>query len=980
MIRPQQLEQEIRRATEAIRRVFMVDSDLDEAGAEQLNRLLTDCVTSVNDRLRHCDELLRRGLREEAIQECRVPPNFLDLVTELDMPEWDAWADYVRQFGIPPQPHLLIDVAADLNQAYAQSQTLQQLLRKHRLHALARSPLSVRLGLLRLISRRDPDNPLWKEDIVSYEETRLRQVNAELQQLAAQRNLRGAAAIAAELQSADWQTLPPKGLIERAVTTHLRLLADDSRIKLRKLVPLIDAAFSSFDVRQAEHLRDEWNSIAPGAQLSDNDDLTASVAQAFEWLDQEESGKLRQQSFNHAVAELEAALDDDSIKQSGLTKLMAAVERFGEAIPERVIRRYDQRTRALEVSDRRHSRLILSSSIFALSLVAAGAALGVWWLQRVHVIRDFVGSLSAAEKSGDYQQALDQFEAQSKEKPYLANDEGVQHEVEVLRQRLQEEKVRAASLDQHVAAALSDIEDANWGNVAAAKDELSQAEHIAKGEGELSRVAEAHRATLRVQEKLQTDVDETFIADMKPINAAMMRFDKMTAADIAETVVRVKSLQQREHVSEATRSAAQLDLVLRKLETRRNFMDENERLESATHEIIQAIGQPGLFRNALQRYVSQATHGRRASDFKRVIDEDLGNDALFETWDKLSRDWAAVKLTDVSSVSEAKRILQVIKDKYARFPGVGPLIAVEPYVESLARRDEARKERDRKLSLPVFAMDVLRRNDGDTLYFFDANAKRVKESTGEAIIIQPLTDSTDTTKVAGNNVHAFVQYVEIGDSPQKAFVTKVTELFTKSYPYEQESCVFLHDLLQERHMDAILQTQLMQVFTDNLATGSSILQDELRPLQDVLAVDQDLAAQNWLDTKSGATAELRATLRAKLDRLMPSDNSPKALYNSRIAPAYDRIVVHKPQLPSPRWVGILMRDDLDQWTCRTNDKISVPANGRLYLFDNRDSNVDPFHVIGEVSDAGFKLEGSDSDFREGRPVFYLSESNGTEEH
>src|SRR4051794_31362218 len=109
MIQPQLLEQEIRRASEAVRRVFSIDGDLEEADAEKLQLLFVDCVTTVNSRLRRCDELLRKGLRQEALQECEAPPNFLDLVTELDIPEWDAWADYVRQFGIAPQPALLID-------------------------------------------------------------------------------------------------------------------------------------------------------------------------------------------------------------------------------------------------------------------------------------------------------------------------------------------------------------------------------------------------------------------------------------------------------------------------------------------------------------------------------------------------------------------------------------------------------------------------------------------------------------------------------------------------------------------------------------------------------------------------------------------------------------------------------------------------------------------------------------------------------
>ncbi len=95
----------------------------------------------VNDRLRKCGELLRKGLRSEAIYLADLEPNLLDAVAALDFPEYDQWKQVASRLGILVPPPLQLDVAADLNEAYALEQPLATLLERHRLLALARAPL-----------------------------------------------------------------------------------------------------------------------------------------------------------------------------------------------------------------------------------------------------------------------------------------------------------------------------------------------------------------------------------------------------------------------------------------------------------------------------------------------------------------------------------------------------------------------------------------------------------------------------------------------------------------------------------------------------------------------------------------------------------------------------------------------------------------------------------------------------------------------
>ena len=70
----------------------------------------TEALKGVNRRLRDCDELLKKGHRSEAIQQCETEPNLLDTVTVLDFPEKEAWDQFTKRFNLPVTPQLLISV------------------------------------------------------------------------------------------------------------------------------------------------------------------------------------------------------------------------------------------------------------------------------------------------------------------------------------------------------------------------------------------------------------------------------------------------------------------------------------------------------------------------------------------------------------------------------------------------------------------------------------------------------------------------------------------------------------------------------------------------------------------------------------------------------------------------------------------------------------------------------------------------------
>src|ERR1700722_10360495 len=116
-----------------------VQISLDSTSGETLDLLRSAAADykmaceEVNERLRRCDSFLRRGLRSEAIQLAEIEPVLLDVVTMLDFPDRPQWNNLLAQHGIAPGPSLSLDLAGELNEAYAHDRPLAGLLAQHRL-------------------------------------------------------------------------------------------------------------------------------------------------------------------------------------------------------------------------------------------------------------------------------------------------------------------------------------------------------------------------------------------------------------------------------------------------------------------------------------------------------------------------------------------------------------------------------------------------------------------------------------------------------------------------------------------------------------------------------------------------------------------------------------------------------------------------------------------------------------------------------
>ena len=972
MVSVKQLDQEIGRVTEAIHKFFAVKGDLDEEDVQTTHDVFVDCITMVNQRLRHCDELLRKGLVAEALQECESEIDLLDLVTALDIPEWDAWADYVRQFGIPPQPLLLIDVAGELNDAYGRSQSLDEVLSMHRLLALARSPLVERLSVLRRIAERDPENHVWQEDIRSFEQARLTQISDEVQKHVQEDNLHGVAGLRKEIESEAWLDPLPPGIVERVVASHQQLLREHSKRQLENLVNQIDSAFSNFDVEAGLQLRSRWQEVAQTAELDAEDPLSLSVQQAFEWLDQELLERNRQESLTTALVDFEDALDDPSANQETLTRLLAVVERFDEPIPERLTRRYSQRIRAIESGQRRRSVLIVTTSVFALLLVAVGIVAFLWWKSQLDEVKSLVTILEQAVTSGDYDAGLRAYENAVINNPELAKDTKVQVLHGELEQEQEDDEHRARRISDHIEAALRLIrENPDSDDIKAAKSELNSAKTKFKelrspAPEQENELVEADRSIKQASQKLQSSIDEEFRQALEPINAALRRLEKLSKPRLLELRESINNLKKKKGVSAEARQVAALDLKAKKIESRLEAIRVAERLSGELSTVVQSVGDVSEFRQALQNYADQNPNGSRAASFRRVLQDDAAQLSKLKSWNSLVEDWSRCRGNLEAEAVRADATIQSLESKFKMFPGVASIVELKPYVASLKQRPSAVQNILKLFDHPLFRTNAAQSRSGALVYFLEIE-KAVNDTAGEAYVVPALTDSSDLSKTKNTRLKG----TDYSDSPLQD-LAKESKKYLKRTPvtYERKASAILHLVLNREDLDPICRTVLVRELMPVFSSGSSLLEEQWKPLRLELEKHaEDANELNWLDNMNAKVNETRISLKLVLSDLK---SKPKELYSTAIKTALD--VIHKKPrgLEKIDWCGVLLIDGSGRWVVRTSSSVaSKIKKGPLYVFISRARRLE-LQRIGEWDGIEFRVDEANELYAEGRPVLQTS--------
>lgn len=194
-----------------------------------------DLVEEVRTRLEKVERLLSQGLRSEAIELAELDPNLNDVLTSLDFPEIGPWNELLESHDIQAVQPIPVEAAAELNDAYLASGSIEKLLQHYRTISLARAPLSKRVAALRQLALKDDQNPIWSQDLAEFEKHRVKEMKNDLDVAVKEEDLAVVAAIDQELSGSTWTIEVPAAIRQQARKIHEAMRKKSAFAELKTL-------------------------------------------------------------------------------------------------------------------------------------------------------------------------------------------------------------------------------------------------------------------------------------------------------------------------------------------------------------------------------------------------------------------------------------------------------------------------------------------------------------------------------------------------------------------------------------------------------------------------------------------------------------------------------------------------------------------------------------------------------------------------
>lgn len=915
---------DIRRTVDEIR--FLLQDEMIDL-TDQLRQCSADYIQQsreANIRLRKCEEFLNQGLRAEAIHDAEIAPNLLDLVAILDFPEREQFIQLLIAYSQPRPEPLLLDVAATLNEAYALHEPIERLLDRHRLYALARSPLNQRLEVLRSLAENDATASHWDRDIREMERARFREIESDSRAAIASGDMEQLKTLAAEINNGYWLESPPPHLARDLKQKGSHLARSQAFERLEKLEVELHAALAAQNIAEGRRLRDEWVIHAKSAQLSAHDALSERAGPALAWVDDEDRREAAEKAHRRALLELEHGLDRTDLDASELQQLGHALERCGRGIPEALKLRYRNRLATLELGQMRRNRLRIGGTIGAILAIVGIVAVAVYFgleAEKSRKILAAVDGLIDSKKLDEAQKLLDENAGRS-----------FSEQVQVVKQKLADATRAEHERQLKLAAAIEAVKlagdfAAEEGALKLARDLVTTVEEkltVGKLEGDWTARRDAEVA--RHEREFRTQVQS--------VTAKLQELDGMLAKAAAADQIR-KLTDQVEGELTRLRSLApqvarefgsQVALLESRFAAFSKAQSDVEKKSTAIARLTQLvlIHPSGMsrdtqlveFRDSLTQFAEAFPNDPRSPGFKTagnadVLQSVIARQQLTAKWQQL---WPPERSDVETRITECDAFL---KDQ-ASSPD-RPLIArYQAFLKSLKWRDagDADSEGDVKRRLLTLfdgkligEGHLMRAKNGQDYYLEKEADFRKRQSVSfkfEAGFNGELKSVKDLEPDKFENLQTIAP-----PQSQIAERVKTTVLTVNVEGWDGYLKELALSILAAKEVDPFLRYLLLLRTLENASHGNSLLEAELkRYLADLNDNTMDLSV-NWMDPTDMAAKSSRQSAVILLTRMKDLESAWK-----RAEAAEEKLAAELFGTTIP--IGWIERSTNRQWTLHTS--------------------------------------------------------------
>lgn len=926
-------------------------------------------VKTLNERLLVCVDLLRKGLRSEAIQQASLNPDALNLASELEFPEVEEWVDVLRFLDIVPPARVNRDAVLQINEAIVETQPIESLLKNHRRLAIAKAPLNMRLKVLRRIAQLDATNPVWEEDIERWEKEREKQIPIEFEIAKRDSDRHTVERLYYETHQEKWITKLDGRLSEEIKNTKESHEHEDAIAQLTSFAEQLHVAFSEFDEIAARSLCDSWNEIKANVKKPIPPNLVADVAPVFAWLENAKQEQEQELERTAAIDHLELLMNTNTALDV-LERAYAKATRFEKTLPIQTDQRYRGITEQLKLRSRRKIQLLITSVVAASMVVAIVVAMQVNRAITDKKIADASEQLTGMISEGRVNDASSYLSTIEKNSPNVFQSEPVQAHYATVTQMIKEEEQRVASFESYLAQA--DNQDPVLINLGI----LARAEKLVKTPTEQSRVDSVRfrwDAWNRKQIEDQTNeaMDIVFVIEEKLTDPEQFSISSNSVRELDNLVTQLDSLATKFPKRDISIDARILVLRNKAIAMSASIsktMQKRSAAEAAEKAILTAPSLTALA-TALDRYADDLMNASLTRELKTAaLDQTL--------WSKTNDIQAFLDKGRDSDLNKFTTVnLEQLSDLFAELgrnlnlgENLKEFVLLADLVELHRGRDEFLTDLEDRLALHPMAelltvIPEVSKKRFFTFYVTWLNAKKRIDNADpdEKHGIDKLVDINGA--VALEQVQLPVAFVQ---EPRNTIKWLGKEFRDRRFDILIHWRDPLLKLIAEVHkrpeLDGFVKEEITREILQTLCEG---LGDEESPLSNTLErlEDRQETSERWFEPTI-------------VNYDLPKDC--KDWLTLDLSDAYGRpneSITKLSRLFKQEWtwIGTLWRNEAGDVVLRTRPEEKI-ADGKGYIVQKAlDGTNKPEIVhVGEWKDSQFTFSDDASGVTAGRPVFLLT--------
>ena len=853
------------------------------AGADQtLSPELADLASQyaslckeANERLRRCVDLLRRGLRSEAIHTADEPPALLDIVNALDIPEGVDWENIAAIYGLARPPKLLIAAAQELNEAYSTEQPLKTLLARHRRLALAHAPLNDRLTVMRELAGLDPTSVFWEDDIQAFETVRARELTAQANTAIRNRTRDQLEELRLEIENTAWRIELKPDLIRGIQNCLAQARHEEIISRIQPKLDDLDTAYMAGDATTAASILDEIGRLGAESTLSLPEDIQGRLRPVQEWLEGEWQRERQLRTFERACAHLTQGLDAD-LPTEELSARAAAVRATEFELPDELSSRLRSLVRRREQAVRTRRKLAIGSIAAAIVFLIV---LTGWIIQRkatesaaqqaISHFSDLVVNEKLAEAEAFYAKM-------QQESRLLVERSEIRTFHSLLAEKIEKEKERAAEFKAHLTAAMAGgPENPNT-------QELDQAEWKSRSSSEKLEVLDFKAKIAAVNKDKSAKVQADARKVLSELKAELDRLE--SSGEVKDGAADVTKLEAGEKALVDMSSVRGLDAALKgEIEQQATRAAElRKQLVAATAEksdferTVKGGISAGEYREAVAKFQAKYPQSQRTTWFKRAIEDIIAWEAA-DNWAAMMKNGPRPLTPPATTLGDLVKVIDAYREKC----GQGPFAsAAQEYLDYLARAQVAlandgpwKGQFRTMLTLPLLCETRCVGVKDVGVYYLPARGKwDVKLLNDQPFKVQfeaILTGDIARTATITEEYRNLVKDVPAA-SPQSALAAEMSKVLDELKEDNWE--VFPFQIIQiiqgAKQVDPILRAMLIDRVIRPTDKAGWNLGDSLTKYSEVLSplsVD-DIA---WMNPKDTTANRVREQAKATLDKLMP---------------------------------------------------------------------------------------------------------------